>query len=150
MFRKMGVWLDSEKAFLISITESGDYICKITSDVENRVRFPGETKSFHRMGGMLSNPEKVHTERKKHQLNDYFHKVMDNMKDADEIFLFGPSKTKEWLEKELNKNATMASKLCGTANSDLITEKQMIARVKNFFIENEEMKRQLNKQRHRH
>lgn len=150
MFRKMGVWLDSEKAFLISLTDSGEYICKIDSEVENRLRYPGEKKSFHRLGGMLSNPENVHGERRRHQLHDYFLKVMDNMKDADEIFLFGPSKTKEWLEKELTKNSEMASKLCGTASADRITEKQMVARVKDFFRENDEQKRHIKKQRRWH
>ena len=137
----MGVWLDSEKAFFISLTDEGESIYKISSDVESRVRFPGEKKPYHRFGRLNVSPQKKTKERKKHQLADYFVKVMDNLRDADEIFLFGPSITKEWLEKEIKKHADISKKLIGIENADLITEKQMIARAKEFFHEHEKDKK---------
>lgn len=135
MEKGMGVWLDSEKAFLISFTDTGESIRKIESEVEHRVRFPGETKGFHRLGGMLSNPDKVHTERTKHQLSEYFNEVMHNLKDAERIYLFGPSVTKEWFEKEIKRDHALREKLIGIENADVITERQMIARTRDFFHE---------------
>ncbi|MCW0483777.1 hypothetical protein [Gaoshiqia sediminis] len=137
MEKEMGVWLDSEKAFLISFNDGGESIQKIESEVEHRVRFPGEKKEFHRLGGIVANTDKVQTERKKHQLSEYFNRVIHDIKDADKIFLFGPSVTKEWLEKEIKKDHQLSSKLIGIENADVITERQMIARTKEFFHEYE-------------
>lgn len=137
MEKQIGVWLDSEKAFLISLTENGESVRKIESDVESRVRFPGEKKAYHRLGNMFVNPQKKITERKKHQLSDYFNKIVANIKDSDEVLLFGPSKTKEWFHKELHKHYHMENKVKGVENSALLTERQMIAKVRNFFKERE-------------
>ncbi len=138
MEKEMGVWLDSEKAFLISLDEQGESVSRIDSDVEHRVRFRGEKKGFHRLGGMLSNRDKAHLERKKHQLSSYFHLVMNNLKEADKIFIFGPSTTKDWLEREIRKNHDLNSKLAGVENSDSVTERQMIARTREFFNEHQQ------------
>ncbi len=135
MEKEMAVWLDSEKAFLISFTETGESISKIESEIEHRVRFRGEKKGFHRLGGMLSNPDKVITERRKHQLTSYFQKVITNLHDADKILLFGPSKTKDWLGKEIRKDHGLCEKLLGVEKADSITENQMIAKAKEFFEE---------------
>lgn len=133
MEKEIGVWLDSKKAFLISCNDRGESVSKIESDVEHRVRVRGEKKGFHRLGGMLANPDKVHMERKKHQLSSYFDKLIYNLKEADKIFLFGPSTTKEWFEKEIKKDHDLCDKLAGVENSGLITKRQMIAKTKKFF-----------------
>ncbi len=130
----MGVWLDSEKAFLISFPDEGECIDIIESEVEHRIRIPGDKKGFHRLGGR-SNPEKTQMERQKHQFANYFNQVIKYLKDADKIYLFGPSTTKEWLEKEIKKDHSMSKKIIGIENSDLISERQMIARTKEFFRE---------------
>jgi len=137
MEKQIGVWLDSEKAFLISLSENGESITKIESEVEHRVRFPGEKKPYHRLGNMFVNPQKRITERQKHQLSDYFNKIILNIKDSDEVLLFGPSKTKDWFKKELHRHFNMENKIKAVENSALLTERQMIAKVKNFFKERE-------------
>jgi hypothetical protein len=135
MEKQTGIWLDSEKAFLISLSEGGESVLKIESEVENRVRFPGEKKAYHRLGNMFVNPQKKITERKKHQLAEYFNKIIDNVKDSDEVLLFGPAKTKGWLNKVLHKHSELKHKVKGVENSALLTERQMIAKVKDFFKE---------------
>ena len=141
MEKEIGVWLDSEKAFIISFPKEGETIDKIESEVEHRIRIPGDKKGFHRLGGMRSNPDKVQMERQKHQLSNYFNKLILNLKDADKIYLFGPSTTKEWLEKEIKKNHRLSKKLIGIESSDLISENQMIARTRDFFKEHKQMNR---------
>ncbi len=135
MEKRMGIWLDSEKAFLIALTKEGETVAKIESEVEHRVRFDGEGKTTHRIATLSGNPENKLEERKKHQLADYFDRIMKNLKDADQVFLFGPSQTKDWLGKEFKNDQLMGSRLVGIGNADLITERQMIARTKEFFAE---------------
>lgn len=141
MEKKIGIWLDSEKAFLIALTNDGETVSRIESDVEHRLRFQGEGKTTHRIATLSGNPENKHEERKKHQLADYFERILKNIKDADQVFLFGPSQTKDWLGKEFKTNHLMESKLIGMANADLITERQMIARTREFFTDYEKNKK---------
>lgn len=142
MEKQMGVWIDKEKAILISLTEEGESIHKIESEVETRVRFTGEKKGFHRLGGMLANPIKRKTERQKHQLHNYFKQIIKNIKDANEILILGPAETKKWLEKELKKNNDhIARKVRGVKSADYISENQIIEKVKKFFAEQKPKKR---------
>jgi hypothetical protein len=56
--------------------------------------------------------------------------------DAQALYLFGPSKTKIELEKELRKHQPFTHKPLVVESADKMTEKQMIAHVKSFFEKN--------------
>ena len=82
MEKKVGIWLDSEKAYIISLIDGREKLEKIESNVESRVRYEGEKKSFSRIGGQLVNPQKKKTKRKKQQLQSYFQNILKKTKDA--------------------------------------------------------------------
>ncbi len=59
---------------------------------------------------------------------------MDN--EAEELYLFGPSNTKIQLEKELKKYPAFSNKPVTIESADKMTERQMIAKVKEHFVKN--------------
>ena len=133
MEKKIGIWLDSEKAYIISLINGREKLEKIESNVESRVRYEGEKKSFSRIGGQLVNPQKKKTKRKKHQLQSYFQDILKKTKDAGNIYIFGPAEAKAGLNKEYGKHKELQNKVLRVENSEKLTKNQMIAQVREVF-----------------
>ena len=132
-----GVWLDRQKAFLITLANGTETVLRIDSEIESRVRFPGDTKNYSRFGSMLMTPIRKLTERRKHQLTDYFGKIAKCLSEVDEIYIFGPAETKIAFHKELRKNRNLAYRIVKVEPCELITEHQMVAKVKETFQMND-------------
>ena len=133
MEKKVGIWLDSEKAYIISLINGREKLEKIESNVESRVRYEGEKKSFSRIGGQLVNPQKKKTKRKKQQLKNYFQNILKKTKDAGDIYIFGPAEAKTGLNKEYSKHKELQDKVLRVENSGKLTENQMKAQVREVF-----------------
>lgn len=133
MEKKVGIWLDSEKAYIISLINGREKLEKIESNVESRVRYEGEKKSFSRIGGQLVNPQKKKTKRKKQQLQSYFQNILKKTKDAGNIYIFGPAEAKTGLKKEYGRYKELQKKVLRVENSGKLTENQMIAQVREVF-----------------
>ncbi len=133
MKKNVGIWLDNEKAYIITLIDGNEKVEKIESNVETRVRIEGETKSYSRLGGMLINPQKKKTKRKNHQLKDYFNSIIRKAKGANGIYIFGPADAKTNLRKIVEQEKNLNKKLKRVEPSDRLTENQMIAKVKEVF-----------------
>lgn len=131
MHKNVGIWLDAEKAYVISVNGGNHHIVKIESNVESRVRYEGETKSYSRRGGAFFNPSKKRTKRKKHQLNQFMDDLTSKLAGADNLLIFGPAETKNELKKVLLKRKDKPSIKLETA--DKMTQNQMVARVRHHF-----------------
>ena len=59
------------------------------SSIEGRERIPGEKKQFSRFGIQFSNFETKKENRKNHEIQKYLENVVDEIKDAEEVVLFG-------------------------------------------------------------
>jgi len=131
MGKNVGVWLDKEKAYVISVNGGKHQIEKVESNVESRVRYEGEKKSYSRIGGAFFNPSKKKTKREKHQLNNFLADLSGKLSDAENILLFGPAEVKKELRKVLIKRKDKPA--IRMESAEQMTENQMVARVKNHF-----------------
>jgi len=129
MKTQTGIWLDSTKAIIIQLSEETEKIKEIHSKVESRVRYEGDNKGYHRLSSQPINT----TERKKHQLTDYFHQIMEYLQQTDELLIFGPAETKNGLKKELEQHTAFANITTTVQSCNKLTERQTIAYVKDFF-----------------
>ncbi|TAJ08066.1 hypothetical protein DMA11_21820 [Marinilabiliaceae bacterium JC017] len=135
MKKQIGIWLDTDKAVLISLTNGQESVKTINSDVEHRSRFPGEGKNYSRLGSMLVNPVKRATNRKKHQLHHYFDQIIKDLSGASSVYLIGPSNTKKLLAKEIKKHHPVEGIPIDLESADKMTDNQLLAKVKNYFKE---------------
>ncbi|MFO7755730.1 MAG: hypothetical protein R6V34_07095 [Bacteroidales bacterium] len=131
MIRNVGVWLDKEKAYLISVNGGNHSIEKVESNVESRVRYEGESKSFSGRGGAFFNPSKKRTKREKHQLNHYLTDISSRLSDAGNVLIFGPADAKKELKKVLIKRKDKPA--ISLESAEKMTENQMVARVREHF-----------------
>jgi len=133
MKKNIGVWLDTEKAYIITIEDSGTKVDMIESEIESRVRFEGETKSSSRFGNQFINPATKITHKRRHQFKHYFENITDHLKEAEEIYLFGPAETKVHLAKHISKEYLLKDRIRKVESEDHLSENQMVACVKKEF-----------------
>ncbi len=136
MNKKIGIWLDSKNAIILSISANEEKIYKVNSNVESRVRYNGESKTYTRMGKLYIDPEKNKEERKLHQLKNYFNEIKNYIRDASEIYITGPAQAKIMFKEELKSDKRLFGKIKAVETSDSMTEKMIAAKIRKYFSVN--------------
>jgi len=130
--KKIGIWLDHEKAHFI---DAGKHVLyTVYSGEESQPRYPGE----HGDGAKLGNNRSTNNENQKHKrqqniLSQYYHDIANRLNDYDEVYLFGPTTAKDELRNHLKADKHSAYKTIHVQHADQLTENQMVAKVKQFF-----------------
>ena len=135
MNQNIGLWIDHKQAFLI--WQDRKKVEVIPSNLEPRTHFSGtHISSRTRSGGRYTqslDSELRYNDRYNNQLSKYYEKVIDQIKNADSIFIMGPGEAKLELEKALRKHKDLARKLFQVETADKMTKNQMVAKAKEFF-----------------
>jgi len=131
--KKIGVWLDKEKAHIVYLENSNEKMETIISEVEN-FRPVGGSGTRFKGGPQDVIQDSKFSDREKHQLKRYFKRIAETIKEADAIALFGPADTNLKLKKELSENySLLAKKIKTVEKADSMTNNQVKALVRNFF-----------------
>lgn len=134
MKKNIGIWIDTKQAFIIKLSTNGNHLIKkIDSNIETRERVEGESKKYGRFGGQYITYERNRSNKKNEQINQFLKNLLKEIENCDKVVLFGPSKMKKLLKKEIKSNIQLSKKLLGVHNSELLTENQMIAWVKDYY-----------------
>ena len=133
MKKNIGIWIDSKHAVIIKLLNNTHSINKIASNIETRERVPGESKKFGRFGSQYITYEKNRKNRRNQQTKQFLKLLLKNIENCKLVVIFGPSNMKNVFAKEIKNNMQLTNKLVGVANSDMLTENQMVAWVKKFF-----------------
>lgn len=128
-----GIWIDGSKAIIVALKEGKEVVNQIQSGIENAVHHDHEGDKGSFMGSRHINNEKKISERKKHETNQYVDSVIEAVKGADELYIFGPAGLKTKLKNKINENVLISSKLKAVETSKPITLNQCVAKVKNFY-----------------
>ena len=103
MEKKVGLWLNRNKAVIVSVEHNIEGRRIITSDMQNYVLYstvvPGD-----------GSPEEARDRRFWHRLDEYYGKIIDNIRDAGEVQIFGPEVAKYELQKQM-ENQGLADRI---------------------------------------
>ena len=134
--KNTGIWLDKDKALIVTIDNNTERLNTITSNIEHYKAHGG---SGTRLKG---GPQDVvqdsrYLERENHQLKKYFKNVAEAVNNTDALVIFGPAETNERFAKELHKNySILSTKIKGVEKADSMTDNQVKAWVRDFFESN--------------
>ena len=155
MKKKVGVWIDTEKAVIISLngvehraniqhSQSGERISKspkisdetyqiISSPIQTKLRLPGDTKDFARSGSQHYSTEIKNMHKLKNVKQQFFKIILQGIKDVDEFVLFGPSLIKKEFESVMCKYPQIHAHLLSVEPADVMSDKQKVQWVENYF-----------------
>jgi len=137
MSKNAGVWIDTKRAIIITVIENKPTTSKtIESTIETRVRIQGETKKFGRFGNQYLTLEKKRRNKRSEQISTFFKAIIKELILYDEFVVFGPSKMKNLLEKEIFLSPKLLPKFKGIYTSDKLTKNQKVAWVLDYFKAN--------------
>jgi len=131
--KNTGIWLDKEKALIVTIENGIEKVNTITSNVEH-YRPRGGSGTRAKGGPQDVVQDSRYLEREKHQLKQYYKSLASEIKEADALVIFGPADTNEKFSKELHKNyRPLSTKIKGVRKADSMTENQLKSWVRDFF-----------------
>lgn len=125
MNKKVGLWLDRNKAVIVSIVDNIEAKRIITSDMEHYILYstvvPGD-----------GSPEEIRDRRFWNRLGEYYDKIIAHIGDATEIQIFGPEVAKYELVRHL-ENEGLAGNVVSMEDADRLTDLQIAIKVQKRF-----------------
>ncbi|MBO6607505.1 hypothetical protein [Psychroserpens sp.] len=134
--KRAGIWIDKEKAHIVTLEGELEQMATVTSDIE-RYRVKGGTGSRFTSGPQDVIKDSTFLNREKQQFKNYFKAIISKVSDADQLVIFGPAGTNEKLKSEVDNNyKTLSSKVIAVVKADAMTDNQIKAWVRDFFASN--------------
>jgi hypothetical protein len=124
MTDKVGVWIDHQKAVIVSVSEQGVTARTLESDVEAHPRYSGQQDS----GG-----EQKYEERHGQQLDQYYDEVIGQLGHPEALLVFGPGEAKLELKARLSRSRANPEPTIDIATTDRLSDPQIVAKVKEHF-----------------
>jgi hypothetical protein len=118
MTKKVGLWIDRKKAVVVTILEKGVEIKEINSEVEKDLEIYADDRR-----------QSAFTEH----LNIYYDAVIDCIRDADSILIFGAGEAKDELRKHFRKDKHLNDRIVDVLTADKMTDHQIAAKVHEYF-----------------
>jgi hypothetical protein len=125
MHKRVGLWIDRNKAVIVSIADNIEAKRTITSDMEHYVLYstivPGD-----------GSPENIRDRRFWNHLGEYYDKIIAHIRDATEIQIFGPEVAKFELQKHLESEG-LAGFIVSMEDADKLTDLEIATKVQKRF-----------------
>ena len=132
MSTKIGLWIDHREATIVSVTDAGELMQTVVSGVESQPRRDPSSGSGSYESLQVSADDRRQRALTGHMAT-YYDRVIDCIRDADKIFIFGPGEAKGELRKRLEKNSP-ATQIESLETADRMTKPQIAAKVRMHFV----------------
>ena len=134
--KNTGIWIDTREAIIIHVENEKTIRTEhILSGAERKPKVAGEKSKRTVRGGIGFDYETSQKNKFKEDLKKYFAHVTETVADADQLYILGPAEAKLELEKEINRNPELSSKVLKVESCDSLTTNQIIEKVRTYFTE---------------
>ena len=129
-----GIWLDKNKALIVTLEEGNETLKSISSNMDH-YNVHGGSGTPQKGGPQNVVHDSKYLEREQQQFKAYFKSISKEINNTDALVIFGPAGTNEKLSKELHENYQhLGSKIKGVRKADSMTDNQVKAWVRDFFM----------------
>ena len=122
MRKEVGLWIDHRQAIVVIVTDEGEEIRRITSNMEGHTRFAGRSSQDRAREDTRDRQFAGHLRR-------YYDDVIAHIGDAESIQIFGPGEAKVELRQRI-ENGALKGRIVATETVDKMTDRQIAARVR--------------------
>ena len=134
--KNTGIWIDKDKAFIVTLENNVEALHTITSNVEH-YRTHGGSGTRFKGGPQDVVQDSKYLNREKQQLKKYYKSLASEIKNTDALVIFGPADTSKKFSEELQNNyKSLSTKIMAVKKTDSMTENQIKALVRDFYRSN--------------
>jgi len=126
MSEQVGIWIDHRDAFIVFVGEGHEETERIKSDLEKHGRFSGHAASEE------GSADDQRDRQFAAHLDRYYDAVIEHVRDAKSILIFGPGEAKGEFEKRLASKG-LGARVIGLETTDKMTDRQIAAKVRQHF-----------------
>ncbi len=128
-----GIWIDHKKAVIVFVSDKGEEIKTIESNVEKQIRRSNGSVPNSGRYDQFQVPADDSRERElTEHLNTYYDSVISHLRNSKSIFIFGPGEAKTELKKRMGKD-NLAERIKEIETIDKMTDHQIAAKVRKYF-----------------
>lgn len=130
MKKVVGLWVDHRKAIIVMLVGTGkEIVLTMQSQMEPQLGFTGKSSEQF----LEATAEDRRDRRFEQHLNVYYDEVIAQLREAEEILVFGPGEAKGELEKRLESRG-LGNRVVGVETNDKMTKPQIVAKVRQRFL----------------
>lgn len=134
MGKKVGLWIDHKKAIILSINDKKEEIEIILSSVEKQPRRSGDSPLKGKYESLQIQDSDTRQRTFTGQLNVYYDTVIESIRDAEAILIFGPGEAKNELKDRLERDH-LDGRIVGIETVDKMTDRQIAAKIRKYFTQ---------------
>ena len=135
MSTQVGLWIDHEKATIVTVTEQGEEISEILADAEKQLRRTGDSPLKGSYEALQVPADYSRQKVLTAELNTYYDEIIGHIRDASSILIVGPGVAKHELQKRLEENH-IGAKVVGVETVDNLTKPQLVAMIRQHYFAN--------------
>jgi hypothetical protein len=124
MSDQVGIWIDREKAVIVTISAGHVSTKTLSSEVGPHTHYAGSQEG----GG-----EKKYEERHNQNLDRYYDDVISQLGEPEAVLLFGPGEAKMQLKHRLGRSHVLSKMIVAVEGADKLTDPQIVATVKEHY-----------------
>lgn len=133
MQKQVGIWIDQEKAVIVTLRGRRASTELIESGASGHYRPSGGWKAAGTAVAQSIVREQKAERRRDQQLHRFFEAVLERLADASAIAVFGPGEAKSALSKAIREDKSLAGILRTVEAADKMTEGEFVATVRSFY-----------------
>ena len=134
MMKNIGLWIDHKKAIIVVQNDQGQDIQKIESGVGRHVSYRGASHPKSPYSAQYQQGDDQLDNKFTEQLNKFYDKVIAQIRAAEAVLIIGPGEAKLEFEKRLSHEKVKVP-IVGIEPADKLTDRQIAAKVRNYFQE---------------
>jgi stalled ribosome rescue protein Dom34 len=127
MKKEVGLWIDHREAILMAITDNGEEMTRIYSNIELDTQFSGRSRSA---GSQVAG--NIQDRKYTNSLERYYDDIIGYIQDADSILIFGPGEAKGELAERM-KSKNLSQHIVSIETTDRLTDPQIAAKIRLDF-----------------
>ncbi len=131
---QVGIWVDHRTARFVVLRGDDAKYSELKSGVESKHRATGGTrmpgKNFMKS---FTASEKKRTRVRAEHIRQFYAQIVEALAGVGSVALLGPAGAKDELAKVINKDQTLKRKLVDVRTADKLTERQLVAAVRDIF-----------------
>jgi hypothetical protein len=132
MTKKAGIWIDHRRAVIVAVGAGGEHTTHILSNVEKHQERSGDSP----LKGPYEARQVPRDDRRQMaltgDLNAYYDTVIEAVRDAAAMLIFGPGEATSEFKRRLEKDK-LGARIAAVETADKMTDPQIAAKVREYF-----------------